>query len=373
MRGNTVDNSSLSLLHSELEDISSFIMTAPPAPGNWTEYFHVRSLPGNDNDRNSSMHSHIWSSPDAEHNEKMKQLLSEEDAIVLAADACQKIIVLHSFKNFGTDATSTSLKPAENRIVCLVGGGRDVPVIRVVEGWLTAPYCGATPGVDELMACTTVDDVEALSAPDGGTDTAPDNYHGSVTFWAAPWLAHAVMNAGTQCPHELIPIAIKAASAFGKEHGVTAVDFVQWAWLVGAGNITEIKTSFDASIQFVEYRNDKHSSCLEPFLPQKPTCVWSEADNERVSNLIINATVDPTNLVGVYIVWVFRQYFPHHFDCLRLGRVREEKLLLYRKKACQFLAEMTGIGLQQGKSELLMTFVSKGHSNLNLFALLLCF
>jgi hypothetical protein len=255
--------------------IGHIIMTAPPASGNWTEYFHVRSLHGNDNDRNSSVHSHIWSSPDVEHNEKMKQLLSEEDAIVLAADACHKIIVLHSFKSFNTAATSGTslLVPAENRMVCLVGDGRDVPVIRVVEGCLTATYSGATPGVDELMACTTVDDVEALSAPDGGTDTAPDNYHGSVTFWAAPWLAHAVMTAGTQCPHELIPIVIKAASAFGKEHGVTkevldstTMDFVQWAWLVGAGNITEIKVSFDASIQSVDYRNDRHS-WLEYYVP----------------------------------------------------------------------------------------------------------
>ena len=317
-------------------------------PQNWTQYF--RSLPGCDQgNRNSTPHSQIWS-PDTQNDEKIQFLLSNKNAIILAADSDKKIIALHSFKKL-----SNGLHPAAaaDRIVCLVGGGRDVPVIHVVEGSLTAPCSGATPGVDELKACTTANDIRALElpAPDTDTDAATSNYRGSATFFAAPWLAQAVMEATTHDPHELIPIVMDAAIAFAfdKKHrgnrasATKAADsvgeFVQWAWLVGAGKITNVETCFsiETNMNIVAYSTQMESSCLG-----KQTMNWSTQDDEVLARLFTNATVDPTNLNGVYIVWVLRKYFPAtRLERCQNAKQRGERLRLYRRKACEFLVSIS--------------------------------
>ena len=234
-------------------------------------------------------------------------LSSKNNAIILAADADQKIMALHSFKSI-----SYGLNQAADGIVCLVGGGRDVPVIHVIEKSLTNTCIGATPGVDKLLACTTANDVRTLLAPDADT-AAANNYRGSATFCAAPWLAHSVMKARTHDPHELIPIAIDAALVFDNKHRGDSThvsraedsvgDFVQWAWLIGGGGITKIEVchhfSIDMNICIDAYRNEMESMCLG----KEPKC-WSIHDDVKLTGLFVNATVDPSNLAGVYIVWV---------------------------------------------------------------------
>jgi hypothetical protein len=297
----------------------------PDRPQNWTDYF--LSLPGYDQgNRDSTLHSQIWS-PDAQPCKKMHHLLSSENnAIILAADADRKIIALHSFNNIG------------NSLVCLVGGGRDAPVIRVIEGSLTAPCSGATPRVEELMACTAAKDVDNTTAA-----PANNNYQGSATFLGAPWLTLAVMKARTRHPHKLIPIAIDAARACDYTIAKLALDsvenFVQWAWLVGAGKITNIEVphfSIDMDFSIKAYRNEKEYSCF-----QNETTNWGTQENDKLEGLFINTTVDPSNFAGVYIVWVLREYFRRHFDRCRNNRQREFILLRYRKQACDFLADMS--------------------------------
>lgn len=273
----------------------------------------------------------------------MRYLLTgENNAIILAADANHDIIALHSFKNDIYDG----LDQAEDWIVCLVGGGRDVPVIHVIEKSLTTSCSGVTPGVEELMSCTTAYQVRGLPAPDA--DTVADNYHGSATFCADPWLAYAVMKARTCHPHELIPIAIDAALAFDKKHrrdstcATKAADcignFVQWAWLVGARKISNVETRFSI---YAQRRGKTYGNEMESLHLQKETTIWGQADDETLEWLFINAIVDPSNLSGVYIVWVLRQHFPRHFESCHTQRKRESVLNQYRKKACDFLTRVS--------------------------------
>ena len=305
----------------------------PDLPENWSDYYSSFLSCEKGNNCDSTLHSQIWS-PNAPHFEKIQYLLSnEKNAILFAADADKKIITLHSFKKI------------DNGLVCLVGGGRDVPVIRVVEESLTAPCNGATPDMDVLLSCTTAEDVDTADAA-----PANHNYQGSATFLGVPWLALAVMKARTHHPRKLIPIAIDAAKSFLKKHNVNSTirtrvkdsvrDFVQWAWLVAEGNITNIEVcsrfSIDADICSKNYRSERESACL-----QKETMIWNANDTNKLDALFIDTTVDPSNFSGIYIVWVLREYFPRRFERCHNKRQREGILKRYREKACKFLADMS--------------------------------
>ena len=193
--------------------------------------------------------------------------------------------------------------------------------------------------VAAVMACTAAKDVDNTTA-----SPANNNYQGSATFLGAPWLTLAVMKARTRHPHELIPIAIDAARACDYTIAKLALDsvgnFVQWAWLVGAGKITNIEVphhfSIDMDFSIKAYRNEKEYSCF-----QNETTNWGTQESDKLERLFINTTVDPSNFAGVYIVWVLREYFRRHFDRCRNNRQREDILRRYRNQACDFLADMS--------------------------------
>ena len=81
---------------------------------NWIEWFsnHPNNEDGN---RNMAAFSSILESGLSEE-EKLRSLVEEIDTVILAADANNKIMILHSPKNFG----GTRSRP-DNKVVCMLG------------------------------------------------------------------------------------------------------------------------------------------------------------------------------------------------------------------------------------------------------------
>ena len=83
---------------------------------NWTEWFsnHPNNEDGN---RNMAAFSSILEAGLSEE-EKLQSLVEEINTVILAADANNKIMILHSPKNFG----GTRSRP-NNKVVCMLGLG----------------------------------------------------------------------------------------------------------------------------------------------------------------------------------------------------------------------------------------------------------
>jgi hypothetical protein len=125
---------------------------------NWTNWFvnHPSNDAGNRNLRAFSNTLNADFSNDA----KLKDLIEENDTVILAADANKKLAVFHSPKNFG----GTRTRP-DNKVACLIGlGNKATPVILDLESALQSVRI-RVPGVLELSGCTTAEEVAALAAP----------------------------------------------------------------------------------------------------------------------------------------------------------------------------------------------------------------
>ena len=125
---------------------------------NWTNWFvnHPSNDAGNRNLRAFSNTLDADFSNDA----KLKDLIEENDTVILAADANKKLAVFHSPKNF----SGTRTRP-DNKVACLIGlGNKATPVILDLESALQSVRI-RVPGVLELSGCTTAEEVAALAAP----------------------------------------------------------------------------------------------------------------------------------------------------------------------------------------------------------------
>ncbi len=83
---------------------------------NWTKWFsnHPNNEDGN---RNMAAFSSILKAGFSEE-EKLRSLVEEIDTVILAANANNKIMILHNPKNFG----GTRSRP-DNKVVCMLGLG----------------------------------------------------------------------------------------------------------------------------------------------------------------------------------------------------------------------------------------------------------
>jgi hypothetical protein len=91
---------------------------------------------------------------------------------------------------------------------------------------------------------------------------------------SAPWLQDTILNADTQDPFELIPIALTAAKAYNNTHNtvgggkaiVHADNFCSWAWGAGVGRIKESIIELNADGAELEtYCCSRHCKCITGF------------------------------------------------------------------------------------------------------------
>jgi hypothetical protein len=91
---------------------------------------------------------------------KLRQLVEEIDTVILAADANNRIMILHSPKNFG----GTRTRP-ENKVVCMLGMGTQAVSILTNLNSALANCNNTVLTVNELSGCTTAQEVEDIQIP----------------------------------------------------------------------------------------------------------------------------------------------------------------------------------------------------------------
>lgn len=225
---------------------------------NWTNWFvnHPSNDAGNRNLRAFSNTLDADFSNDA----KLKDLIEENDTVILAADANKKLAVFHSPKNFG----GTRTRP-DNKVACLIGlGNKATPVILDLESALQSVRI-RVPGVLELSGCTTAEEVAALAAP--GEDEII-GMEGSAVYIPGPVLRNVIIEAASKDPFELIPLISQAAKAFDEANeGAKAVehadDLCAWIYGVKAGLIPETRYSVDPDDAELEaYGIERTTQCI---------------------------------------------------------------------------------------------------------------
>jgi hypothetical protein len=112
----------------------------------WTDYFasHTTNEAGN---KDTRVFTQAWAqvTPSAT---KLTTITNDASIAVLALDANNKVMILHSFKNLG----GTLLNPT-NKYACLIGTGRVTSAVIVDETTLLATCDVTTPTYVSIIAC----------------------------------------------------------------------------------------------------------------------------------------------------------------------------------------------------------------------------
>jgi hypothetical protein len=144
-------------------------------------------------------------------NAKLALFTNDASTAVLAVDAKNKIIILHSFKNFW----GTILEPT-NKLAGFISNGRVASATIVIKVTLLLAHADfVMPPYASIVACLNNAEIEALAHP---ALNATPTYHGITLFLPAPWLLEAVSNINSNDPALIILLAAKAAAEFDNEY-----------------------------------------------------------------------------------------------------------------------------------------------------------
>ena len=180
--------------------------------------------------------------------------MEEIDTVILAADANNKIMILHSPKNFG----GTRSRP-DNKVVCMLGlGAHATCVLNDFRTALTDCQI-VVPAVTDLSDCESAQDVANIPAPE---ENGLVDFKGSSIFIPAPVLRNAILRSGTNEPFELIPIVTEAARNFDSDHeedetftslAITHADDLN-AWLYGVNVGSTNETRYQINLNDTKVR-----------------------------------------------------------------------------------------------------------------------
>jgi hypothetical protein len=178
------------------------------ASQNW--HTHFVNHPGNKKgNKDTTVYSTAWAQTTT-NNAKLVLLINDKSTAVLAVDANNKIIFVHSFKNLG----GSILKPI-NRFPGFIGNGRVALTIVVDDSSLLAHIDIATPPYASITAYLNKAEIEGLAHP---TTNAAPTFHGIASFLPAPWLLKVVSYSNTNNPALIILAASKISAEFDNEH-----------------------------------------------------------------------------------------------------------------------------------------------------------
>lgn len=235
---------------------------------NWTAFFDSRhdNTAGN---KNTTVYTEAWAQ-DKDYAVKVSFLTNDANTAILAANANDTILFLHSFKNIG----GTPIQPA-NKFVCFLGSNENASVVIIDTQSTTANANLRTPTHTAILDCADAAAIAALPVP---PNNAPITYPGCATFLPAPWLVTAVLAAGTNKPFDLIIAAKTAAQAFDDINGddplfLTSArdhleDFVLWAWGVAKNKVPKVSYAFDPDDEDVtRYKTSRIHQCILPLPP----------------------------------------------------------------------------------------------------------
>jgi hypothetical protein len=165
-------------------------------------------------------------------------ITNDASIAVLAVDANNKIMIMHSFKNLGGALTNPV-----NKYACLIGSGRNtVAVIVDTASFLALPEV-STPMYKMIISCMTKEEIAGLVTKAAG----PTNFQTTTSYLPAPWLLEAVLETKSNDPATLILAVSDAAAEFNQEYKnnaeyITEAEevfshFTKWMWAVQANRI----------------------------------------------------------------------------------------------------------------------------------------
>ena len=245
---------------------SNSIITMNLAP-TWKAYFAARESNARGN-QNPLAYLTAWShetTPKA----KLHLLNNDPDTAILAGDWGQGIMVLHSFKNLG----GSILSPPD-KYVCLLGGTRMAPIVIANDVAISESIELLTPAAEDILACTTVEELMDLHPPLVEENPDTITFRGSNTFLPPPWLLDTIFNARSDNPYELILAAKAGSTSFNTTQlaanpnyiahtDVTLNEFAMWAWATKRNLIPPTGYYLDPNDDDMDnYHALRHQRCI---------------------------------------------------------------------------------------------------------------
>ena len=125
------------------------------------------------------------------------------DSVVVGADAENNAVIIHSLSNLGGNL----LRPDDN-IVGAVGMGNNPIGVSISTNSFCRHVKQNAPDLEKYKGCKSEEELASLKGTKAGKND------GSHIFILAPFMIKALINAKTNDPLKLIPIAIDAATKF---------------------------------------------------------------------------------------------------------------------------------------------------------------
>ena len=168
---------------------------------NFKDYFE--NHPSNE-DGNKNMNS--LSEPlseDKSQKKKTSTATNNADSVVVGSDAENSVVIIHSLPNLGGNL----LRPDDNIVGAVEMGNNPIGVSTSTNSFCKQVKQNA-PDLEKYKECKSEEELAALKGTKAG------KIDGSTIFILAPFMIKALINAKTNDPLKLIPIAIDAATKF---------------------------------------------------------------------------------------------------------------------------------------------------------------
>jgi hypothetical protein len=229
----------------------------------WSDWLinHASNDAGN---RNLQAFSDVLGS-DVNKGTKLQQVTKEVDTVILTANASNRIMLLHSPRNFG----GTWTRPA-NKLVCMIGMGPQAVSILVNLNSALVNCNIIVPTVNKLSGCTTAQEVKDIPNRVEGVP----GFEGSAIYIPGQIFQNAIITSNSTDPFDLIPLMnsmaktfeAKAAEELATMNGNPinhADDINAWPYGVRRGTIPKTRYSvLPDDVKIAEFNAQRHLACI---------------------------------------------------------------------------------------------------------------
>ena len=164
----------------------------------WKAFFASRDTNIEGNQNQAAYHT-AWLASNTTEAAKLQLLTNDPNTVIFAGCSAGTIMIFHSFKHLG----GTILAPSD-KFVCLFGSNHMAPIVIVDEFAVIRPCNMNTPTANDILACTTIQELLDLPKPSNPDEGDDGNYCGLTSFLPSPWLVDCIADACSDEPYKLI-------------------------------------------------------------------------------------------------------------------------------------------------------------------------
>jgi hypothetical protein len=199
-----------------------------------------------------------------------------------------------------TNLGGTRSRP-ENKIVALQGLSNDAGAILIDHISATKAIQVTVPKGEDILKCTTIADLENLTATGSRTIT---NFDCTPCLFPAPYETEIILKTGTNDCFELILALVHGAKTFDEANKeISSIQkasehvfhSIRWLWANGKGLIEATKYVIDNDDKEMKaYKKDRHEKCILPPIEIHDSSFSSS--NQLITTLSkINETTQESN------------------------------------------------------------------------------